>query len=216
MAKITPFERYTERYERWFDRNKNLYLSEVRLLKNLLEGIEFEKALEVGIGTGRFALPLGVQYGIDPSEAMLKVARQRGLKVAKGIAESLPVKSSSVELVLMVTTICFVDDPIKTLKEVERVLTHEGYFLIGFVDRGSFLGELYEEKKEKSPFYGIAEFYPTDGVIEMVEKHTSLRLVRSGQTLFGTENILYPVKEGYGEGGFVGLLFKRDKAQSLD
>ncbi len=216
MAKIEPFERYTDRYERWFEKNKNLYLSEVRLLKKLLEGIEFKKALEVGIGTGRFAVPLGIQYGIDPSEAMLKIARRRGLKVARGIAEKLPVKSSSVELVLMVTTVCFVDDPVKALKEVERILTPGGYFLIGFVERDSFLGKLYERKKEKSPFYGIATFYSARGVIEMVEKYTSLRLIKSAQTLFGTENKPYPVEEGFGKGGFVGLLFKREKAKLLD
>jgi len=211
MAKIEPFELFTERYEKWFEKNRNIYLSEVRLLLNLFEGIKIQKGLEVGIGTGRFALPLGIPYGVDPSEAMLKIAHRRGLKVAKGVAESLPIKNTSVDLVLMVTTVCFVDDPVKALEEVQRVLIPGGYFLIGFVDKTSFLGKLYGVEKKESPFYGIATFYSTEEVIRLVENSTSLRLVKSGQTLFGTENILYPVEEGYGKGGFVGLLFKREE-----
>ncbi len=205
MAKIEPFERYTEDYERWFERNDKLYLSEVRLLSSL-KG-EFRKGLEVGVGSGRFALPLGVKYGVDPSLSMLKLARLRNLKVVLGVAEDLPLKDRSFDFVLMVTTICFVDDPVKALKEVDRVLVENGKFLIGFVDKNSFLGRLYEQKRPYSKFYGPATFFSTEEIIGLVEKNTSLRPVKAGQTIFGVENKPYPIREGWGEGAFVGLLF---------
>ena len=211
MAKIRPFELYTQDYERWFEKNRPLYISEVQLLKNLIKEITFKKALEVGIGSGRFAVPLGVKYGVDPSLKMLKLAQKRGLKVAKGIAERLPVKTAAVDLVLMVTTICFVDDPIQTLREVARILIPGGYFLIGFVDKNSLLGKLYEKKKTKSRFYKEATFFSTNEVISLVEENSPLRLIKAGQTIFGIENKVYPPKEGFGEGSFVGLLFKRYK-----
>lgn len=209
MAKIRPFEEYTEDYEKWFEINEPLYRSEVKLLRHLLEGIEFKKGFEVGIGSGRFAVPLGVPYGVDPSTAMLKIARKRGLKVAKGVAEELPVRGGAVDFVLMVTTICFVDDPVRSLKEVARILQKGGYFLIGFVDRDSLLGRLYEGRRERSKFYKEATFFTTNQILEMVENHTPMGLVKAGQTIFGLEKVEYPPLEGFGEGSFVGLLFKR-------
>ena len=214
MPKIEPFEVYTEDYEKWFERNKGLYLSEVNMLKNLIKDITFQKPLEVGIGSGRFAKPLNVIYGIDPSVAMLKLAKKRGLKVVKGVAEKLPVKTSSVDFVLMVTTICFVDDPIASVREVERILKTGGYFLIGFVDKNSFLGRFYELKKPHSKFYKPAVFYSTGEVLELIGKNTSLEVVNIAQTIFGFENRIYPYKEGFGEGAFVGILFRKKQKRS--
>jgi len=214
MPKIEPFERYTEDYEKWFERNWGLYQSEVNLLKGLIKDMEFKKPLEVGIGSGRFAKPLKVPYGIDPSMAMLRIAKRRGLKVAKGIAEKVPVKDFATDFVLMVTTICFVDDPVASVREVERILKAGGYFLIGFVDKNSFLGRLYEKKKPLSKFYKPATFFSTGEVLELVEKNTSMVAVRIAQTIFGLENIIYPWKEGFGKGAFVGILFQKTQKRS--
>jgi len=209
MAKIQPFELYTEDYENWFERNRNLYISELNLLKELLKDFRFERGFEVGIGSGRFAKPLGVQYGVDPSPSMLKITKQRGLKVALGIAEKLPVKSSAVDFSLMVTTICFVDDPAASLREVERITKKGGRFLIGFVDKNSFLGRIYERKRPFSRFYKPATFFSTEEILKLVEENTKFKLLKGGQTIFSTENRVYPPKGGYGEGAFVGLLFEK-------
>jgi ubiquinone/menaquinone biosynthesis C-methylase UbiE len=57
------------------------------------------------VGTGRFAAPLGIRIGIDPAESMRKIARKRKIEVLGGVAEYLPFKDSSCELVLMITEI---------------------------------------------------------------------------------------------------------------
>jgi len=209
MAKVEPFEKFTLDYENWFERNDKLYLSELKLLKDLIKEEHYKNSVEVGVGSGRFAQPLGVKYGVDPSMAMLKIALQRGIKVVKGIAEELPLKSSLFEFVLTVTTICFVDDIAKTFKEIERILKPKGFLVVGFVDRSSFLGQLYEKKKPYSKFYKPATFYSTEEVIQIAHKYTSLKLERVKQTIFGIENKIYPAKEGWGEGAFVGLLFRK-------
>jgi SAM-dependent methyltransferase len=208
MPKIEPFERYADYYDRWFERNKNFYLSELKLLSSLLEDVNKEYSLEVGVGSGIFAQPLGIKIGVDPSMEMLKRALKRGIKVVRGVAEKLPFRSKVFQTVLMVTTICFVDDPILTFKEIERVLKKDGTLVVGFVDKESFLGKLYEAKKPHSKFYGPATFYSTEEIIRLVENHTNLKLVEVKQTLFGKENIFYPTEEGYGKGAFVGLKFK--------
>jgi ubiquinone/menaquinone biosynthesis C-methylase UbiE len=209
MAKIQPFEEFTDHYENWFERNFYLYLSEVNCLKRFLKGESSYKSLEVGVGSGRFAHPLGIRYGLDPSPSMLKIALRRGIKGVLGVAESLPFKSFTFDWVLMVTTLCFLDDPPTAFKEIERVLTQRGKLLLGFVDKNSPLGRLYEAKRERSKFYREATFFSPQEVIETIEGNTRLKFIQAKQTVFGKENKLYPTLEGFGKGSFVCLLFKR-------
>jgi len=49
----------------------------------------------------------------------------------------------------MVTTVCFVDDVLKAFKECFRVLKNSGTILIGFVDRESTIGKIYQANKRK-------------------------------------------------------------------
>lgn len=157
MVRTAPFEAHTQRYESWFDRHPSVYRSEVRALGEFLPGPGI--GLEIGVGTGRFAVPLGIAIGVDPSPAMLGYARRRGIDVACGVAESLPFRESSFDHVLVVTTICFVDDPRAMLAEAARVLKPQGAVVIGFVDRDSHLGRHYEAHRDDSVFYRDATFY---------------------------------------------------------
>lgn len=63
------------------------YQSELLTIRALLpwDGL----GLEIGVGTARFAAPLGVQVGIDPSSAMLRYAAGRGITVVRATAERL-------------------------------------------------------------------------------------------------------------------------------
>ncbi|MCL6087403.1 MAG: methyltransferase domain-containing protein, partial [Actinobacteria bacterium] len=105
MYKTFVFDDNADEYDRWYDDNKEIYQSEVLALKQVVPA--GKRGLEVGVGTGRFAVPLGVKVGVEPSEAMSSIARQRGVKVKKGFAENLPFKDKSFDFVLFVTTICF-------------------------------------------------------------------------------------------------------------
>ena len=207
MAKIEPFELFTADYEAWFERHKGFYRSELNLMKSLIGKVP-PSAVEVGVGSGRFAVPLGIPYGVDPSPSMLKIAKSRGIEVVRGIAEALPLRSGFFDLVLMVTTICFVDDPLKTLREAARILKRDGKLALGFVDRESFLGKLYEAKKERSKFYKPAVFFSTEELLSL-GKEVGFKTERVLQTIFSTEDGFYPVKEGHGEGAFVGILLSK-------
>jgi hypothetical protein len=59
MAKIEPFEEHAQQYEDWFERNRFAYESELRAVKTLLP--EGGNGMEVGVGSGRFAAPLGIR-----------------------------------------------------------------------------------------------------------------------------------------------------------
>jgi len=203
MARIEPFEKNSEKYEDWFEKNKFVYESEIQAIKELFPKVE--KSIEIGVGSGKFAVPLGIKIGIDPSPRMRKIAQQRGIEVIDAIAEELPFKDSQFELALMVTSICFVDNLNLAFREVYRILKPGGYLIIGFVDRDSSLGKLYQQHKENSLFYKIATFYSTKEVIYNLSK-VGFKEFDFRQTIFhGLNEIkdVEPAKEDYGEGSFV-------------
>ena len=203
MARIEPFEKYSEKYEDWFEKNKFVYESEIQAIKELFPKVK--KSIEIGVGSGRFAVPLGIKTGVDPSPRMRKIAEQKGIKVVNAVAEELPFKNSQFEVVLMVTTICFVDNLNLAFREAYRILKLGGYLIIGFVDKDSSLGKLYQHHKEKSLFYKIATFYSVKEVVYNLNK-VGFKEFNFKQTIFHNLNEIQnvePVKENYGQGSFV-------------
>ena len=99
--------------------------------------------LEVGIGTGRVALPLiragYACYGIDLSASMLKTLREKLVGhperrartgLALGDAMSLPLRAGAVDVVLMIHLLHLVDDHRLALREARRVLRPGGRIIV--------------------------------------------------------------------------------------
>ena len=211
MAKIEPFEHHWKEYEQWFVQNRWTYFSELEALKSLLPAKG--KGLEIGVGSGLFAQPLGIKIGLEPSPKMAQLARRRGIEVVEGIAENLPFENETFDFALMVTTICFLDDVEKAFNEVKRILRPEGHFLVGFVDKESSIGQQYEKFKEQNVFYRLATFYSVPDVLRFLHKAEFSDFVFR-QTIFKPlDEIkeLEPVKEGYGQGSFVVIRAKVQK-----
>ena len=205
MPKIDPFEKHSIQYEDWFNENKYAYQSEINAIKNILPN--FNNGIEIGVGSGKFALPLGIKYGVEPSVEMRKIAESRGIRVFDGVAENLPLENESCDLVLMVTTLCFLDDASKAFSEVYRILKPEGFFVNGFVDKNSMIGKIYQQYKEKSIFYNIAVFFSTEEVIDLLEE-SGFKNLKFNQTIFNTLDKIDKVemvKDGYGEGSFIAI-----------
>ncbi len=203
MPKIKSFERHTNQYENWFENNRFAYESELQAVKALIP--ENGTGIEIGVGTGRFAEPLGIKTGIEPSRAMGKIARQRGIEVFNGVAEALPFDDDQFDFALMVTTICFLDDIELSFKEAHRVLKTGGAFVVGFVDRNSSIGIIYEKHKNENVFYKNATFFSIDEIISYLEK-AGFKNLSFTQTIFRNldeTSDVEPVRKGYGEGSFV-------------
>jgi SAM-dependent methyltransferase len=203
MPRSTPFEEHHERYEAWFGKHEPAYLSELLALRPFVpwEG----RGLEVGVGTGRFAAPLGVKVGLDPSPAMLAYASTRGIEVVKGVAEDLPFPDGDFDHALVVTTICFVDSPTAMLLEIRRVLRPGGCLVVGFIDRESALGQVYVKRQAQSVFYREATFYSA-AEVEQLLLNNGFAIDAWGQTLAPPlEEIreIDPLRSGRGQCPFV-------------
>lgn len=210
MAKITPFEQYTKQYEAWFENNAFTYRSEISAVKKVLPSTG--KGIEIGVGSGRFSSPFGIDYGIEPSERMGHYAIRRGITVIRSIAESLPIQDEIFDYALMVTTICFLDNIKRSLQEVFRILRPGGFIIVGFVDKNSLIGRLYQKQKFKSVFYREAEFYSVDEIFTYL-KCAGFNTFHCSQTIFRPLKDLKkvePVKTGYGEGSFVVMRGKKN------
>lgn len=209
MPNIGPFEKHSEQYEDWFDRNSFVYESEIEAIRELMP--DFNKGIEIGIGSGRFAVPLGIKFGLEPSSKMSEIAKKRKIKVVDGVGERMPFSDASFDLVLMVTTLCFLDDAKKTFDEAYRILEKGGVFINGFVDKDSPVGKIYQKNKEKSMFYKTATFYSVDEVKRLLAE-AGFKDLEYRQTVFKPLNEIKgreEIKKGFGEGSFVAISAKK-------
>ncbi|MDP8003047.1 MAG: class I SAM-dependent methyltransferase [Caldisphaera sp.] len=201
-----PFDLYSIRYDKWYDNHRIIYENELNAVKIAKEGTR-QPSLEIGVGSGRFAKPLNIDLGIDPSDSLLKIAKSRGVNVIKSVGEYLPFSNNKLNTVYILITICFLDDPIKTLKESFRVLKKEGILITGLVPKDSKWGNYYEMLKEKgNPFYRYAKFYTYSEILGMLEE-SGFHAVEVISTLFQNPNkeekIDVVVKAYHKDAGFV-------------
>lgn len=166
MSRAAAFQAHHQRYDTWFDRHEPAYLSELLAVRPFVPW--HGCGLEIGVGTGRFAAPLGIEVGLDPAPAMLAHAAARGITTVEGIAERLPFADACFDHALLVTTLCFLDCPDAALGEVRRVLKPGGRLTIGFIDRQSALGQHYVQHQGESVFYRDARFHSADEVEQLL------------------------------------------------
>ncbi len=211
MAKTAAFDHYLSEYEQWFDDHYFAFLSELEAIRSVLPSTG--RGVEIGVGSGLFASALGIGEGCDPSATMRAKAIERGIHAIDGIAENLPYDNGSIDYALMVTTICFVDDPQQSLCEIYRVLQSHGELIIAFVDKNSLVGREYLQNKEKSLFYKDANFFSTEDIYKLLWGN-GFTIEQTCQTLFDP---LDEIKEtqrpenGSSKGSFVVIKAKKDE-----
>lgn len=103
------------------------------------------RVLEVGVGSGlNLAFydrgQVRAVVGIDPSAELLARAARRAdaasvpVELVRAPAEALPFDDGSFDSVLVTYTLCSVDDPLRALSEIARVLAPSGELF--FVEHG--------------------------------------------------------------------------------
>ena len=199
---VDHFQRTAASYDAWYDAHPALYRTELAALRKAVP--RRGRGLEVGVGTGRFAAPLSVRYGLDPSPGMLGLAKGRGIRVVQGFGEALPFKSASFDLVLIVFVIEFVDGAGGFLGEAARVLRSGGTIVVGFMDKASAWGRYFRRSST------VRDHFPPPSPADLISvlESVGLGFEASWQTLFAPPPDLPRVERprtGFGQGGFVAL-----------
>ena len=176
------FDLYAERYDSWFEKNWVVAGNELMVLRQFcIERI----SLEVGVGSGFFASRLGVNFGVDASWSMLRIAKIRGVDVVQALGEMLPFRDKCFRTILIIVTLCFLEDPEKVLQECVRVLKENGKIIVCIIPRDSSWGKHYTELGRKGHvFYSRARLYTVTEVSKLLAKHNFIPTKALGTLTF--------------------------------
>ena len=165
----TVFHDRADEYDQWFEGSLlfDIELAAIRGLKT----VTLRPQLEIGVGPGRFAEQLGIDFGFDPALAPLQLAAKRGIHACRAVGENLPLQNRSVATVYLLFTLCFLNDPCRVFAEINRCLKDKGHLILGMVPGSGPWGlELNLKKKKNHPFYQHARFYETGEVREWLAR----------------------------------------------
>ena len=205
MAHTKIFDQNVEAYEQWYEDYPEVFESELLAIKEQLQKLpENLHGIEVGLGTGRFSVPLGIKEGVEPAKEMAALAIKRGISVVDGYAEHLPFGDLKFDFVLFVT-VCHLDNVKYAFAEAYRVLKPKGAILIGFLDKDRSVAKQNIENRHRSTFFANANFF-TVSRMQSLLKDVGFKNLEYNQTLFGELDEIKEIqmpKEGYGVGSFV-------------
>ena len=210
-------ERVASHYEAWYEtpEGERADALEKALLGRLLERFPGGgSALEIGCGTGHFTRWLDAQglasVGLDLSAPMLVQAQALdGHPLVHGDGYRLPFADGSFDLVVMITTLEFLERPRQALAEALRV--GRNGVLFGVLNRCSILGVqrrlagLFEET-----VYDAAHFYAAGELKRLAGS------VAGEQARIAWHTTLFPrwcpwTEAGFPWGGFIGMALMVDQ-----
>lgn len=133
-------------YDAWYETPRGRWIGEreFSLLARMLDARPGETLLDVGCGTGyftrRFVRETKLKVtGIDIDPGMLAFAQANtsDIEFALGNAECLPFAGASFDHVVAVTSLCFVTDELRAVREMLRVSRRR--VVLGLLNRHSVL-----------------------------------------------------------------------------
>jgi ubiquinone/menaquinone biosynthesis C-methylase UbiE len=154
----------------------------------LIERIEGEKVLEVGVGTGK-NLSYYPEYldltGIDFSKNMLKKARdkvdnKKNINLVEMDAQDMEFDDNTFDTVVTSCVFCSVPDPIKGLKEIRRVCKDNGKIIM--------LEHMRSNNELVGKFMDFINFIPLNIWGANINRQTMKNLIKAG---FKEDNIKY-------------------------
>lgn len=207
LPAAAAFDERADDYDRWFDDNDELYRAELVAVEELLTPIRDQHGpdapgLEIGVGTGRFAAPLGIPHGVEPAPQMARVARARGVTVTDGVAENLPYLAAEFAYTVFITALCFVTDPARALSEARRVTRDDGAIVVVFLNPASPAGKQLTAGQADDPYYVHARLRTPEEITALLDD-AGFEVVDSRQVTASPEGTI-EVRPGTDAGLFCG------------
>lgn len=227
------FDGYAAKYDEWFMKNENLFISELRLFKKVLGDIEGKKLLSVGCGSGLFESYIDCSNieGIEPSEDMGQIAVKRGVNVIKfGLIEDVDLPENEYDIIYFNGSSSYMEDLVPVYEKSLKALKAGGRLILLDVPKESAFGFMYLLGKSLNTYDheylegAMPELpYPlalaSSGVWHTTEEKINVlkNLGVSKFTFYQTlvKNPLYTneepeeVIEGYKSGGYVAIIAEK-------
>jgi ubiquinone/menaquinone biosynthesis C-methylase UbiE len=210
-------------YDEWYHTTVGRYMDarERSLILEMVEPRTGERLLDVGCGTGSYLLLFKHKgcyvTGLDPSTYMLDQAREKlgaDADLRLGYAEDLPFADNEFDIVTLITSLEFADDPGKAIQEAIRVC--RGRIFIGVLNKLSLIGiQRRLRGMLHQSIYNKARFFHVSELVAMVRSQLQGVRTQWGSVLFLPAG-LYAVCAGLEEkipvmknpfGAFIGLSF---------
>jgi len=181
-------QKYYSQRARDYDRQKSrTWKSELgfkaKILNKVVDAVlrlEGKVILEVGVGSGRIALPLmrktTLQFlGLDLSKEMLKIAKMKShaykqrFSLLVGDAEHLPFRNNAFDSIICISTLHYFMFPETSLEEFSRVLKKRGVFVYGDVTMHEQDTEGFLDRLEKTISHAHAKYSKPSEMKRLIE-----------------------------------------------
>ncbi len=224
------FDKYAEKYDAWFMKNKNVLYSELKLVAHFLK--DPGEALSIGCGSGIFEMFLQkeyhitVEHGIEPSKGMAGIAVKRGMDVKIGSAEETDFGDDRFDTIIFNGTPGYIHDLQQAFNKTNKALRRNGKVVVIDIPRESSYGLLYSLAKTLGTwdhpmlkgvqppdpypieFVKMANWRTTGEKVDMLKKAGFEKFAFS-QTLTRhpvySENMVEEPREGYDRGDYVAI-----------
>ncbi len=227
------FDGYAAKYDEWFMKNENLFISELKLFKKVLGDISGKKLLSVGCGSGLFESNIDSSNieGIEPSEDMGQIAIKRGVNVIKfGLIEDVDLPDNEYDIIYFNGSSSYMENLTPVYDKCRKALKEGGKLILLDVPKESAFGFMYLLGKSLNTYdheylegampelpYPLAlassgVWHTTESKIEVL-KNLGFSKFSYYQTL--VKNPLYTneepeeVIEGYKSGGYVAIIAEK-------
>jgi len=174
------FDKYAQHYDSWFMTpvGRKVFDLELDTLLEVINPSQGMKLLDVGIGTGLFALEFtkkGVDVsGIDPSREMVAIAGKRGLNAKRGTGEKIPFADNVFDVVLSMSSMEFSSDPDMFISEMVRVARPSALIVVAVLNFYALHGIKRRVKGLfKKTIFSRAHFYNFWELKRLLLKHVS-------------------------------------------
>jgi ubiquinone/menaquinone biosynthesis C-methylase UbiE len=184
---VPTFDVFAEKYDSWFETplGRHVALVEKGLILDLASPVRGEKMLDIGIGTGFFAMDFlerGLDIaGMDISEEMLAVAGRKGFKnLSVGDARDVSYPDETFSLVLSVTALEFIKEPRRAISEMVRVCKKGGRIVVGTLGADSLwaLKRKRETKNNPGSVFSDVHFYTLSELKELASGFSTKVLMK--------------------------------------